>query len=114
MGQQATPRQPATNRRRKTRFPGICEDASALGVNRRQLYFALTGDRSTDSYRSLLSRYEDLKAKQAAQAEAPQSAPKPHRAGKTPPPALRPLQEPLQALQEAIPSGSHTPAFSQP
>jgi hypothetical protein len=34
-------------RNKRTRFPGICEDAKALGVSRSHLYFVLTGQRKS-------------------------------------------------------------------
>jgi hypothetical protein len=34
-------------RNKRTRFPGICEDAKALGVSRSHLYFVLTGERKS-------------------------------------------------------------------
>lgn len=100
---QQTPRRPRTI--------GLKNDAATLGVHRTHLYLVLSGRRQS---LSLLSRYQDLKAKQAAQADAPQSAPKARRGAKTPPPALRSLQEPLQALQEANLSEGHTSASAQP
>lgn len=48
---------------REIKFPGICEDAKALGVSRIHLYLVLTGQRM--SHR-LTSRYNALQQRKAA------------------------------------------------
>lgn len=45
-------------KKRCVRFPGICEDATKLGVSREHLYRVLTGKRISHS---LLKRYYRLK-----------------------------------------------------
>ena len=47
---------------RLIRFPGICADAQALGVNRITLYRVLTGEFTT--LKGLKRRYDALKAEQ--------------------------------------------------
>lgn len=51
-----------TVRRGPVEFPGIVEDAKALGVDRAHLWRVLTGERPSVS---LLARYRDLKARTA-------------------------------------------------
>lgn len=46
---------------RSVKFPGISNDAEALGTDRVTLYFALTGKRTSKKYRILLKRYQQLK-----------------------------------------------------
>lgn len=53
--------------RRQVRFPGIVTDAETLGCNYRSLYRVLTGEWKIPG---LKSRYEALKAKQAAEKQA--------------------------------------------
>jgi hypothetical protein len=55
----------ADSGRGPTRFPGICSDAVALGVNRRTLHRALKGDWHLPG---LLARYHALKRKQLKEA----------------------------------------------
>lgn len=45
--------------RRSVRFPGLLNDAQALGVHRNHLYLVLSGRRVSAS---LLHRYQQLKA----------------------------------------------------
>lgn len=54
-----TRRSPGRRRGCSTRFPGICADAAALGVNRASLYRMLTGEWQLPA---LKKRYEALKA----------------------------------------------------
>jgi len=67
MPQQRKARNIQRKRRRKTKprgrtlFPGICEHARALGVNRASLYRVLTGEWSLPT---LKARYEQLIAKE--------------------------------------------------
>jgi hypothetical protein len=38
---------PIRGRNSLTRFPGICQEAAKLGVDRRHLYFVCTGERES-------------------------------------------------------------------
>lgn len=62
-------------KRGPTRFPGVCQDAEALGVNRVTLYRTLAGEWRLPG---LLGRYQALKAQQekerAAKARAGKEA----------------------------------------
>jgi hypothetical protein len=56
-------------RRGRVRFPGICEDATRLGITREHLYRVLTGKRKS---KSLLKRYTQLKYLEVANPPAPE------------------------------------------
>jgi hypothetical protein len=49
-------------KKRQIRFPGICQDAKALGVHRISLYRTLTGEWKLPG---LLGRYRSLKQQQS-------------------------------------------------
>jgi hypothetical protein len=61
-------REEKSERKRRVRFPGICEDAFRLGVTREHLYRVLIGERQS---KSLLKRYRELKGHETEPPDAP-------------------------------------------
>ena len=54
--------------RSSVKFPGIIKDAFELGTDRVSLWLALTRKRTTKKYSELAAAYQELKAKQLAEA----------------------------------------------
>jgi hypothetical protein len=85
--------------KRQVLFVGICADAVKLGVCREHLYRVLTGQRVS---KSLLKRYQELKAKGDQPAHQP-AQPKP--VPTTVSAAIKPGAQPAPVRVDAAPRG---------